>query len=278
VPDTSDSSICTVYLFRTIHPISDFTRFMDGFEKYTRSGICRLCIILKGAVSQDQEEVIYRRVESMKSKFDIFIVRIDDSCLVSEAYYKVSRDLSDKYVCFCNTYSEPIVPDWLEKLSGIVVEDQAGVSGATGAYESTLSETRFPNPSLRTNAYFVSRELYLNLDGVDASDREGALRFESGQTSMTRQILALGKRVVVVNGDGNAFDINKCHEANAFRSVGPQNLLVADNRTRAYDEADEKLKAKLRRFAWEGRKTRRQRFLSALKRAVRNVLVSAGRR
>ncbi len=81
---------------------------------------------------------------------------------------------------------------------------------------------------------------------------------------MTRQVLASGLRVVVVNGSGEAFDVARAHEAKTFRTLGPQNLLVADNRTRAYDEADEALKAKLRRFAWQGKPKRWHRFYETL--------------
>jgi hypothetical protein len=263
------SRICVVYLYRTTHLTADLIRFLDAFEKHTRSSAARLCIVVKGTPSIDQSAAIQSGVDALQDKFDTEIFATPDDCNAMVTYWRAAQHLKCEFLCFMNTYSEPLVSGWLEKLATPVLSRIADVAGATGAYEATLKETTFPNPSLRTNAFLINRELYLALEGVDSADRQAALMFENGQKSMTRQILEKGGRVVVVNGDGEAFDIHRCHEANAFRSLGPQNLLVADNRTREYETADEETKAKLRRFAWGGRKPRWRFFRSALRKARR---------
>lgn len=264
-----NQAICIIYLYRTTHPISDFQRFIKGLQKTTKPGSSRVCILIKGETSPEQAQQIALALEWVSCAFETQVLYLKDIGVDISAYALAAAQMNDQFLCFLNTYSEPLVSGWLEKLAAPVLSRIADVAGATGAYEATLKETTFPNPSLRTNAFLINRELYLALEGVESADRQAALMFENGQKSMTRQILEKGGRVVVVNGDGEAFDIHRCHEANAFRSLGPQNLLVADNRTREYEIADEETKAKLRRFAWGGKKPRWRFFKSALRRARR---------
>jgi len=261
--------ICIIYLYRTTHPVSDFERFVKGLLKTTKPWSSCVCILIKGATSPNQAQTISSAVEEISGSFETRLLHLNDAGVDISAYTYAAKQTRNQFLCFLNTYSEPLIEGWLDKLAAPVLQGKAGVSGASGAYETTLPETFFPNPSLRTNAFCIARSLYLDLRGVDAPDRQAALVFENGRDSMTRQILERGMRVVVVNGNGEYFDIDRCNEANAFRSLGPQNLLVADNRTREYDNADEEGKARLRRFAWGGSKPRWRLIRSALSKGRR---------
>ena len=55
---------------------------------------------------------------------------------------------------------------------------------------------------------------------------------------MTAQVLARGERALVVGRDGEAYAPERWPESATFRSGGQANLLVADNRTRQWEEAD----------------------------------------
>jgi hypothetical protein len=76
------------------------------------------------------------------------------------------------------------------------------------------------------------------------------LRLESGRNGITRQVLANGLRAVVVGRDGLAYSPPRWHESATFRSGGQTNLLIADNRTRQYEQAGEDERAKLEQMAW----------------------------
>ena len=268
-----DRSICIFYLYRTTHPVSDLQRFFRAFVKYTSPGSCSLAILVKGETSEAQRAALAAAIHDLDARFASRIIMVPDEGYDISSYSRAAEAVTDaKFICCCNTYSEPLISGWLDKLAREVVDNRAGLAGATGSYEATLPETPFPNPALRTNAFFIRRDLFLNLEGLNTKDRYAALAFESGRNSMTRQLLAIGLRVIVVNGSGEAFDIERCREADAFRSEGPQNLLVADNRTREYDAADETGKARLQRFAWGGRKSRRP-LLRSLYRRITRALV-----
>ena len=249
------ASLSLIYLFRVGHALEEMDRFLRRVRESHLMDGCRIVILLKGEFKPAQENDIEAILKEAARSFDLDILRVSDDGVDITALYQAVLSCQTEYFCFCNTYSEPLERDWLNKLSAPVLQGHAVISGASGSYETTLAETSFPNPALRTNAICMSREHYLSLSGNQPLNREEALRFETGVDSMTAQTLRRGERVVVVNSDGDVFDIDEAHLSQTFRPLGKAKLLVHDNRTRAYEEADENLKRKLRRFAWgEGKK------------------------
>jgi len=98
----------------------------------------------------------------------------------------------------------------------------------------------FPNPNIRSNAFIVRREFlkpYFN-DSSTRTKTQSYL-FESGQDSLTRQILNKGKRALIVNSDNNVFDINEWHRSDTFRLGGQSKLLILDNQTRNFENLNQ---------------------------------------
>lgn len=77
-----------------------------------------------------------------------------------------------------------------------------------------------------------------------------AYRFESGHDSITRQVQALGLRVLVVGRDGEGYEPERWRLSNTFWRSREENLLVADNQTEAYIAADAARQAELAESAW----------------------------
>ncbi|MGZ4351312.1 MAG: hypothetical protein ACXVRX_12420 [Solirubrobacteraceae bacterium] len=55
---------------------------------------------------------------------------------------------------------------------------------------------------------------------------------------------------MVVGRDGRAYDRDRWRESRTFRAGEQDNLLVEDNRTRQYEEAQGRWRRKLARLAW----------------------------
>jgi hypothetical protein len=108
----------------------------------------------------------------------------------------------------------------------------------------------FPNPHLRTNAFVIARDLVLRLRVSPMQRKADTARFEAGRRSLTRQIFDMGLRALVVGRDGRAYEKDRWFESCTFRSGDQRNLLVEDNRTRQYREADAATKAWLQGLAW----------------------------
>ncbi len=108
----------------------------------------------------------------------------------------------------------------------------------------------FPNHHLRTNAFLLSREIALRVRVGPMRKKFDAYVFESGTRGLTRQVLAMGKPVLVVGRDGKAYAMSDWHLSNTFWRGNQENLLVADNQTRKYDGSGMEVRALYSAFAW----------------------------
>jgi hypothetical protein len=133
--------------------------------------------------------------------------------------------------------------------------------GATGSYESPnavrpgpLRRLRpgfedFPNPHLRTNGFAMEGELILELDWGTDLTREQTVMLEGGGRSLTRQVRDRGLETLVVGRDG-VYVPDRWRESATFRSGDQANLLLADNRTRHYQEGGALVRRGLAWLAW----------------------------
>ena len=166
-------------------------------------------------------------------------------------------------MCFLNSHSELLVDGWLALLNEQLRAPGVGIVGATGSHESTYSAAPrplrplrrrqyppFPNPHIRTNAFMAAREPLLALDWSVGRGKSSAHQLESGLRSITRQLRTQGLDARVVGRDGRGYAPDAWPESGTFRCGDQANLLVADNRTRQYDEADPARRAELARMAW----------------------------
>ena len=109
---------------------------------------------------------------------------------------------------------------------------------------------RFPNPHVRTNAFMIERELFLSLRVSPFREKIDAYKFESGRQSMTRQVMALGLRPVLVDRNGNAYEILEWKSSSIYWADNQANLIAADNRTRQYASGSLDHRRRLEDYAW----------------------------
>lgn len=108
----------------------------------------------------------------------------------------------------------------------------------------------FPNPHIRTNAFVMRRDLMLDLRTPNVMSKWEALCFESGRSSLTRQVWGRGLACLVVGRDGRAYEAEAWPQSHTFRSGDQANLLVADNRTRDWEAASGPTRLALTTAAW----------------------------
>ena len=80
-----------------------------------------------------------------------------------------------------------------------------------------------------------------------------AYEFESGLNSLTRNVINAERRALVVGADGNEYEAPEWPEARTFWIREQENLLVADNQTRAYALGSSTLRDRLAYYAWRRR-------------------------
>jgi hypothetical protein len=185
-------------------------------------------------------------------------IRVPEPTLDLPAYAHAARVLDASHLCFVNSHSELLADGWLAKLHGALEAPGVGLAGATGSYETPHSRLpwrrrrwpRFPNPHLRTNGFIVERDLFRDLRWPDVRTKIRAWELESGHAGMTRQVLERGLRAVVVDRDGVAHAPEAWPSSATFRAGGQAKLLIADNRTRDWQDADAATRATLTQLAW----------------------------
>jgi hypothetical protein len=126
----------------------------------------------------------------------------------------------------------------------------AWMLGSLGLWDPARHFPPFPNHHLRTNAFMASRAMLRRLRTRPTPFKLAAYLFESGRDGLTRQVLGHGLRALLVARSGESFDKERWHEADCFRQGRQQDLLVADNQTDAYEQADAAGRAELSRLAW----------------------------
>jgi hypothetical protein len=108
----------------------------------------------------------------------------------------------------------------------------------------------FPNPHLRSNAFFIRRELFLSLKKRAMKKKIDAYFFECGRKSMTRQILSAGLKAYVMGKNGIAYDILNWPKSDTFRTDQQVNLLISDNQTELFKNSTEEDRLFLQLISW----------------------------
>ncbi|MFY8126974.1 MAG: hypothetical protein ACOVMM_01245, partial [Chitinophagaceae bacterium] len=201
-------------------------------------------------------------------------------------YQWVAQQVIEDYLIFFNTNSVLLHPNWCDIYTKHITKSTGAIS-ATASFNSHINTVlqennfhynrklsfkenlasykmllkaifiwpflykKFPNPHIRTNAFLINRKVFLtlNIKNPLKSKREAYLA-ESGRNSITQQLLRKNLKVGVVNNNGDYFDLQEAYKANTFWNNQQENLLVADNQTELYKNANETQKKQLSLLAW----------------------------
>jgi len=269
--------ICVVHLVRACNGVEPLRRFLDSYVRYPAGLPHELLFILKGF----RRGVVPPEIAMLLNQVQHRSIAVADRGFDIEPYRAAALQLRQQYVCFFNSFSEILADGWLEKLYRHASAPGVGIAGATGSWESLRStyenscrerqtmlphkwvlrgmELRrlrdafppFPNPHLRTNAFCIRRDLFLEAVGnLKIRDKMAAHRFESGRDGLNGRIVSKGLSLLVVGRDGTGFTVEQWPKSLTFRFGNQENLLVADNRTRHYEMSGESEKPLLSSHAW----------------------------
>jgi hypothetical protein len=258
-PETTD--IAVIHLVWAPLGTSMLEEFLAAYDKNPAGMEHRLVVILNGFEGDSDP----RRIE-----IDRLLERVEHEPIVMAepvsdlgAYREAAVRLDARTLCFLNSYSRPLVGDWLSLLAAPMSRPDVGMTGTGGSYESAYSAAPFwlrrrrrrdfdlfPNPHLRTNGFMLDREMLLDLDWATPQSKAAAWALESGKRSISRQVQERGLQTLVVGRNGVAYPPERWRESATFRSDGQRNLLVADNRTSQYEVADSAMKRRLEEMAW----------------------------
>ena len=275
------SGVCVVHLVWAPLGLAPFEAFLTSYRRHASGSEHRLLVVFNGFAAPPDLAPFLHLLEGLEHATLLLPRPVQDLA----AYLEAAHACTERSMCFLNSYSVILTNGWLAKLRAALGEPGVGVVGATGSYESPatslwavplppdhgrrlqrfahrlrrhgrvlltgLTHPLFPNPHLRTNTFMIERQRLLALRAGPFRSKADCYRFESGRRSLTRQILARGLAVRVVGANGVAYPPERWRESKTFRVGEQPNLLVADNRTREYGEADPDKQRWLAGLAWE---------------------------
>ena len=255
--------------------------FLSSYSAH-RAGRGHTLLIVFNGFGSESELAPYNR---LLSDFEYTSMFLHDPVQDIDAYFTASENHAFQYYCFLNSYSRILADDWLTKLYDHASDPTVGLVGATGSWESMYTNYRaecdmqkgtwlakraralhnhrfkllrfkwyfrgFPNHHLRTNAFMIPRELIMKLKHRPILNKMDAYRFESGRDGLTGQVLKMHRRVLVVDSEGNGFDIDQWDRSATFKQGNQEKLLIADNQTDRYAAADPASKNRISRDAWK---------------------------
>jgi hypothetical protein len=254
---TVDAAVAVVHLVWAPLGVERLHRFVDSYRAHPAGQEHRLIVLYNGVAPGSTMDQWHEALRDIHHDELLLTSRMLDL-----AAYREALTASDAAVyCFLNSYSEPLVADWLRLLVGHLNDATVAAVGASGSYESIRTTSNpltrfrkrgfpeFPNPHLRTNAFAARREQLMRVRWPTMRSKMDARRFESGAESLSRQLQGSG-RIVVAGRDGCAYDVDRWQDSNTFRWGDEANLLVSDNRTREYLAAPQEQREDLERRAW----------------------------
>jgi hypothetical protein len=274
------TSIGVVHLVRATNGIEPFARFLASYERANPAPEHELIILFKGFEKQEPGKAGLEAYQRLLASHSYRSLSLPDVGFDIEPYLTAARTFEHSYLCFLNSFSVILDEDWLQKLYRHLRRDGVGLVGATAswlsnrhyhdyidygsAYSSPLGRLRlrlvrgmyqhwfdpFPNYFIRTNAFMIARDTLLRGRFRRIRRKIDAYRFESGINGLTKQVLNMGLRALVVGRDGVGYEKEEWHLSDTFMQGEQSNLLVADNQTTYYQNGDAVIRWKASSASW----------------------------
>lgn len=264
-------STAVVYLARQADGLDATRSFAASYRAFDAGMAHDLVVIVKGFDDPIARAGVVEALAGLGCRF----VDVADRGFDLGPYFTVAQSLEHSAYLFLNTFSRILAPGWLAAFAAALAAPRVGLAGATASYEShwtafqaanhrwkvwgrTARERAFyrrhfdpfPNPHIRTNAFMIARDTLHRLELPPVREKHDAYALESGKAGLTRQVRRLGLDAVVVDRTGKWWTEDEWPSSRTFRSGNEDNLLIADNQTDVFLNADARRRAILSRLAW----------------------------
>lgn len=268
--------IGVVHLVRRHNDIIHFKNFIESYRKHD-AGIDHELIILmvafwgrsnaKKKVDEILGSIPHKKIFFLDWGFDI------------RPYSWVMRHVNCDYFLFLNSFSVLLTDSWFKKMYDNLIQPGVGIVGV-GAnnlsserlWDSNLKKTpfwsfkkiifwalrlrgrlilpRFPNYYIRTNGFMISKKVADQIQMRLVLFKFQAFWFECGRNSLTRQIMKLGLKPLVIDNKGHGFEKESWHKSHTYGWAKQQGLIVSDNRTRLFESRSDTEKRAYEFLIW----------------------------
>jgi hypothetical protein len=257
--------LCVVHL--VWGPLADhLSGFVESYARHSAGHPHDLLVLINNVDVSERARVL-SPLERVPHRALVLDTPVQDI----EAYRIAARSVPADGYLFLNSYSHLLADGWAARYVEALETPGLGLVGAGGSYRSMRDynprrphprpalpvykrvplytsmtircwETRWrfppsPNPFVRSNAFAITAAMIDQVGWRQCESKWAAWQFESGRDSLTRRVLAAGRRCVVVGRDGALSDPEEWPSSNTYWSGDQEQLLVADNRSDEYANA-----------------------------------------
>jgi hypothetical protein len=230
-----------VYLCRGADPNwqGRLTRFIASYIAHPAGVEHHFYVIFKEFAEND--DLLWAVAQLVRLEPTCIMDYIDHNSYAGGSFLEAANHVAEPLVCFLGSSSEIMHDNWLTKLHAGLMLPTVGVVCCTGSYWFITEfnpQLTYPNIHIRNLSFLIDRELYKAIAvQVDWTEKPGHkladLNFEHGPNSLTRQIMALGKTVLVVENDR----VRAPHEWGETTYRGNlHNVLILDRGSRDYQD------------------------------------------
>lgn len=122
-----------VYLARAAEPLASIRRFASSYARNSSGQEHDLVVIWKGG---DHASAAPDHIVSLFAKGPTRFLQVADDGIDITAYAYAASVLPHSNLCFFNTHTEIVAPNWLRYLSDASTYPDVGIVGGTGSFES----------------------------------------------------------------------------------------------------------------------------------------------
>ena len=281
--DAANNKITVLHLVWLPYGFSIFSNFIDSYIQHPAGAQHHLLIVFNGVSAPQQTAVYHNYLRANKIAYQsVDFTRGQDL----DCYFRAAANIGTEYITVLNSFSVILADNWLKKYADAIADASIGIAGSSGSLQSYYSSVfqknsffwetskgfadqfrkyklfvkallywrflfaAFPNPHLRTNAFIIKRTLFLQLQHKPFVTKFAAYQFESGKNSLSKQLLKMALKVVVIDKQGHVYEPAAWKESATFWINQQEGLLVADNQTSIYANASVEEQKKMTKLAW----------------------------
>lgn len=277
--------IAVIYLFWVPYGKQHLNDFIESYLQHEAGYDHKLIIVFNGTKYADESEIDAYVAWLGKLGIQNLNFLYFEQGFDIDIYKKAAKNTSSDFFLFLNTYSRIKSSYWLNHYCNNF-KSSTGIIGATASlasyYSSVKEQTiyelkqhvpvllkykkikyliklyitqrtnfrKFPAPHIRTNAFFISKKIFLRIEGDVFRNKMDTYHFENGKNSLTSQVLKLGLDCLVIDKNGKSFQQSEWMRSKTFWVNNQEGLLIEDNQTIKYQEASTELKKLYTRIAW----------------------------